>query len=126
MAKQSTTPRTRSTHTCSQAEAIKIIQEQINGNGKKGIREVVNTLSSQMETLATNVDTMQTDVKVLLRFQTQVMTKEEEYEKHNKEIATLKKEVSGKQRWLVALILSTTLTLLGLIVAIVSLFNKIS
>lgn len=125
MAKQSTTTRPRSSHTCSQAEAIKIIQEQINGNGKKGIREVVNTLSGQMETVIKDLDPIKADLKVLVQFQTQIETKEEERDKHKNEIIEFKKSSEKKSRWLIGLIISTTLTLMGLIITIITLIDKI-
>ena len=123
MAKQNpTTP----THRCTQAASIKRTHDELFGNGKKGVRDVVNSLSQQMESIAKSIETTQADVKVLLQFQTQVETKEVERGKHKDEMATLKEVLNSKQRWLVGLIVTTVLTLGGLIVAIATLITKLS
>jgi len=121
------------THTCTQVENLtriaehnKQLHEVIYGNGKKGIREIVNNLSTQIETVVRDTESIREDVKVLVLFQTQIETQEKERGRHKDELTSLKKDVAGKQRWLVALIISTTLTLMGLIVAVVTLMQKIS
>jgi hypothetical protein len=119
------------THTCSQVENLKRIADQgrelhhaINGNGKKGIREIVSNLSEKMETVIKDNEAIKADLKVLVQFQTQVETKEEEREKHKNEIVAIKKTSSGRNRWLIGLIISTSLTLMGLIITIITLINK--
>jgi len=104
---------------CSQGESIRRIdqrtlrlQEVFYGNGKKGIREQVNQLTVEVDSIKTDLNIIKSDVKVLVQFQTQVETKAILLDK-------MEANNSMQRRWIIGLAISTGITVLTFTVAAV-------
>jgi hypothetical protein len=112
-------------YNCSQVGAINRIKEAIYGNGKEGIKAIVQRLSLETDTMKNDTETIKNDVKVLLRFQVQTNTKEEQQRIFAADMEETSKVASNKQRWIIGLVITTLLTIVGLIITVISLILKI-
>lgn len=101
------------------SEDIRQLKGTLYGNGKKGLVTLTSNLFDKVDSLANNIEAVQADVKVLLRFQTQIETEKQQHEIKIKEIRELKKQESINKRWFMGLTISTILGLVTIIISLI-------
>lgn len=106
-------------HKCSKEKEIDKLTRSIFGNGKKGLTTITQGLCDQMKYLRSSTDDIKADVKVLVQFQTQVETREKERHEFRLELQNLKNDVKIDRKWKTRLIITTIVSLLGVIVTLI-------
>lgn len=105
---------------CIKQKEIETIQKTLNGNGKLGLVALTSNLVDKFDTLTDNMVSMQTDIKVLLRFQTQIEVEKKEKEKKKIEIQEIQQKQSINKRWFIGLAITTIIGLLTIIVTLIT------
>lgn len=105
---------------CSKKEEIETIKKVLYGNGKKGLVAMTGNLYDKVNDLGKSINEMQADVKVLVQFQTQIETKEQQSVLHEKKIEQLKRDEMVNKRWRIGLTISTILGMLAIIVSLLA------
>ena len=105
---------------CSKKEEIETIKKVLYGNGKKGLVAMTGNLYDKVNDLGKSINEMQADVKVLVQFQTQVETKEQQSVLHEKKIEQLKRDEMVNKRWRIGLTITTILGMLAIIVSLLA------
>jgi hypothetical protein len=105
---------------CSKKEEIETIKKVLYGNGKKGLVAMTGNLYDKVNDLGRSINEMQADVKVLVQFQTQIETKEQQSVLHEKKIEQLKRDEMVNKRWRIGLTITTILGMLAIIVSLLA------
>ena len=105
---------------CSKKEEIETIKKVLYGNGKKGLVAMTGNLYDKVSDLGKSINEMQADVKVLVQFQTQIETKEQQSVLHEKKIEQLKRDEMVNKRWRIGLTITTILGMLAIIVSLLA------
>lgn len=105
---------------CSRKEEIETIKKVLYGNGKKGIVAMTSNLYDKVNDLGSSLESIQADIKVLVRFQTQIETKEKESALHEKKLDQIKHGEMVNKRWRIGLTMSTMLGMLAIIVSLLA------
>ena len=104
---------------CNKEKEIDKATNAIFGNGKKGLITLVQGMSDQIGYLTKSVDSIKTDLKVLLHFQTQIETREESREVDKKKLLEIEKEHLINKRWRIGLIIVAIISLLRMGVSLI-------
>ena len=94
------------------------LEDAVFGNGKEGLTTSTTKLVDKVNSLEGIMGEIHADVKVLVRFQTQIETEKEVTELKMREIERIKKTQTTNRNWFVGL---TTTVILGLIGTIITL-----
>ena len=105
---------------CKRDKEIDYISKVLNGNGKAGLITLTNRLSDKVDNLSKSVETIQSNVEVLVRFQTQIETKEKQGTLHEQKIEQIKHDEMVNKRWRIGLTISTILGMLGIIISLLA------
>jgi len=105
---------------CSKKEEIETIKKVLYGNGKKGLVAMTGNLYDKVSDLGKSINEMQADVKVLVQFQTQIETREQQSVLHEKKIEQLKRDEMVNKRWRIGLTITTILGMLAIIVSLLA------
>jgi hypothetical protein len=118
-------------HHCNKEHEIEQINSKLDklgkvvlGNGSQGLVTITSNLAERIEAVIENVDTIKADVKVLLQFQVQTETKEQERIKHQEQVQQWKEERNTNYRWRVGLTITSIIAILGLIITLITLIYK--
>jgi len=118
-------------HHCNKENEIEQINSKLDklgkvvyGNGSQGLVTITSNLAERMEAIVENIDTIKSDVKVLLQFQIQTETKEQERTRHQEQVTQWKQERTTNYRWRVGLTITSLIAIMGLIIALITLINK--
>lgn len=99
-------------YSCSKEKEIEKLNDAVFGNGADGLLE--------------DIKIMKADIKCLLHFQTQTVTKEEERKVQLKELNALKEREEKNRKWLIRLVVSTFLAISGLaITVLIAIFTNL-
>lgn len=109
---------------CSKEKEIERLSKAVYGNGKKGLVELTSNLYERIETIDPIMKEIQSNVQVLLQFQTQIKTKSKEEEKHENEIRRLREGEIINKRWRIGLTISTVLGMLTIIISLLVMINN--
>lgn len=101
---------------CSKTKEIDKTTSTIFGNGKKGLVSITERLVEQLGYLTKTIDSVKTDVKVLLHFQTQVETREKDRIYYEVQLATMKNQHLYNKRWRIGLVITTIISISGLLI----------
>ena len=102
------------------SKEIETIKKVLYGNGKKGLVAMTGNLYDKVSNLGKSINEMQADVKVLVQFQTQIETKEQQSVLHEKKIEQLKRDEMVNKRWRIGLTITTILGMLAIIVSLLA------
>jgi hypothetical protein len=110
---------------CSKEKELDTIKKLLYGNGKKGLITLTSDLNNKFDNLDKSISHIQSNVDVLVRFQTQIETKEKEGAVHEKKIEKLRQDEMVNKRWRIGLTISTILGMLAIIVSLLAInFNE--
>ena len=111
-------------HECNRADDINQIKRVLYGNGKKGLvaytSELFEKVDNFQESVSKSIDSIQADVKVLLRFQTQMEVKEKQEEAYEKKLGKLKDDSIKTKRWRIVFASTTIIGMLSVIISLLA------
>jgi len=115
-------------HECNKSNEIEQLRKAVYGNGKKGLVgytvELFEKVDNFQKSTTKAVEEIQANVKVLVRFQTQMETKEKQEKLYEDRISTLKNNEIKAKRWRIIFASSTIIGMLGLIISLLTIIYK--
>lgn len=111
-------------HQCNKSEDITQIKKILFGNGKKGLIALTSDSYAKIDSLHKSIADINANVKVLVQFQTQVETKEQQNAIFDNKLERIKQNNVINKRWRIGLSISTILGLLAIVVSLLAMTFK--
>jgi len=106
-------------YTCSKEKEIDKLTVAVFGNGKKGLISIMEGMVNQIGYLTKTSISIKANVETLLHFQTQVETQESDKKEFKQQLIQLNKEKEIDRRWRISLIITTIISLIGIIITLI-------